>query len=612
MVRERGQADRGVSRRALLQGGAATAAAALVAHPARALAGEKRPTLLPLSADVWATSVAVSGTPATATLSVNESPVATVPGSGGFSATVPLTPGPNDLTARSAGGLTTSATFNARPADRPTARIEAAALPGRVTFNGVGSIASPYSAAPITGYRWRLRGGAVLGEEATLVLASSQLSSGENYIELTATDASGASDTATCAVLVTAGEATLPAAGWRPEWIESAVLYGVVPWLFGQPALAAVTAALDRLAALGVSALWLSPIFDAAPGDYGYAVTDHFSVRPELGDMESLRALVTASHERGLRVILDMPLNDTSNKHPYFLQALDYKQQSRYWGFYERTAKGAPVTYFNWKDLPNLEYADGEVQRLAIEAALFWLREADVDGFRLDAAWGVQQRAPAFWRTWTSEVLRVKPDALLLAEASALEALWGQQGFSVAYDWGTNIGEWAWSGAFSKHAVATAPLESALAATPLTPPLRFMEDNDTGKRFISSYGLNATRAAAAMLAALPGMPLLFSGQEIGAEYEPYKQQAALDWASDPHGLQAYYTQLLTARRQAGVRTAGALEVLTAQPAGVLAFSSEGRVTAVNFTATEVSARIAAPGGDVTLAVPAWEATTAAL
>jgi glycosidase len=481
-----------------------------------------------------------------------------------------------------------------------------------VTLSATGSTGSPYTGAPLAGFAWRLRGGSLLGDEATLVLPEAQLASAENYVEVTVTDADGKTDSATTVILAREGRAEAAPPGWRPAWIETAVLYGVVPWLFGSPPLEAVTEALDRLAALGVGALWLSPIFDAPSGDYGYAVTNHFAVRPSLGDVGALRALVAASHERGIRVILDMPLNDTSSQHPYYLQALDYRQQSRYWGFYERTASGAPEHYFNWKDLPNLEYAEPEVQRLAIEAALFWLREADVDGFRLDAAWGVQQRTPGFWSAWTAEVLRVKPDALLLAEASAREALWSELGFTLAYDWTANVGEWAWTGLFSKKSVRTSELAAALATADGTPPLHFIEDNDTGKRFISSYGIGATRAAAALLAALPGMPLLFTGQEIGAEYEPYKQTAPLDWDTDPHELQPYYTGLLAARREAATLTAGAPQVLGTAPASVIAVAVEGRLTAVNFAGAPVGATIQAPGGAVQLALAPWGAASVAL
>jgi len=132
---------------------------------------------------------------------------------------------------------------------------------------------------------------------------------------------------------------------------------------------------------------------------------------------------VAAAHQRGLKVLLDMPLTDTSVHHPYFAQAKRFKQaESRYWSFYERDRHGRPVHYFSWRNLPNLSYENTEVRRLALEAAGYWLREAGVDGFRCDAAWGIAARAPGFWSEWADEVQRIRPGALLLAEAPALSA----------------------------------------------------------------------------------------------------------------------------------------------------------------------------------------------
>jgi cyclomaltodextrinase / maltogenic alpha-amylase / neopullulanase len=126
----------------------------------------------------------------------------------------------------------------------------------------------------------------------------------------------------------------------HPGWIDAAVIYGIDPFRFGPRGLVDVIPRLDELRALGVTTLWLTPITAAPAQDFGYAVTDHFQVRPNLGSEADLRNLVTAAHARGLRVILDLVPNHLSDQHTYFLDDASHGRASPYFTFFARSAQG--------------------------------------------------------------------------------------------------------------------------------------------------------------------------------------------------------------------------------------------------------------------------------
>ena len=114
-----------------------------------------------------------------------------------------------------------------------------------------------------------------------------------------------------------------PGAGW---W-KDGVLYQVYPRSFqdsdgdGVGDLGGVRRRLDHLEWLGIDGVWLNPIGPSPNRDWGYDVTDYTSVAPEFGGLEALEALIAAAFERGIRIVLDLVPNHTSDRHPWFLDA---------------------------------------------------------------------------------------------------------------------------------------------------------------------------------------------------------------------------------------------------------------------------------------------------
>jgi glycosidase len=346
----------------------------------------------------------------------------------------------------------------------------------------------------------------------------------------------------------------------RPQraspWHRSAVVYGVVPPLFGPAGevrpLVAVTERLDALRELGVDALWIAPVMDTDDrGAISYQITDFRRIRPDYGTEEDLRALVRAAHARRMKVLLDVVPNHTSTGHPWYRDAQARGPASPYWSWYDRDPQGVATHYFDWKHLPNLNYANPAVRREMTASLLHWIREFDVDGFRVDAAWGIRDRAPDAWPEMVRALRAAKPGLFLVAEASAREPYWVGAGFDAAYDWTHELGRWAWERIFDDPATLAPALDAALSHA-LTPPdrvLRFLENNDTGDRFVTRHGLETTRVAAVLLHALPGIPALFTGSEVGAAYRPYEDPAPLDWSEDRGGLRAWYARLAALREE---------------------------------------------------------------
>jgi cyclomaltodextrinase / maltogenic alpha-amylase / neopullulanase len=435
----------------------------------------------------------------------------------------------------------------------PTASIRVSASGGALILDARASAQAPVGGSAITSYEWRARDGnpallANLPYTGERIAISALAKDGEYIVILKVTDAAGRSDES--AALLRSRNGRLRVVDTEHDhagWIDHAVVYGVVPPLFGPRGLADVTERLDQLSDLGVTALWLAPITESPPGDFGYAVTDYFHLRRSLGAAEDLSELVRAAHARGMRVMMDFVPNHVSEQHAYFTDTITRAGASPYFNFFARDHNGKAEHYFDWSNLKNLNYGNPEVQRLIIEAFEYWIREFDIDGFRVDAAWGPRQRAPDFWPRWRRELKRIKPDLLLLAEASAHDAYYGRNGFDAAYDWTDKLGEWAWQAAFEDAPNTARRLRSAIEASASdTLVFRFLENNDTGPRFRSRYGFGRTRVATAMLLTLPGIPCLYTGEEVGAAYEPYKNAHPISW-DDIGSLRGWYKRLIALR-----------------------------------------------------------------
>ena len=193
-------------------------------------------------------------------------------------------------------------------------------------------------------------------------------------------------------------------------WWKRAVFYQIYPRSFadsngdGIGDLPGILAKLPYLDDLGIDCLWLSPIFTSPNKDMGYDIADYRSVMAEMGTIDDLRRLIAACHERGMRIILDLVANHTSDEHPWFKDALADPEGAH--GDYYFLRDGDPETppnnwtsFFSgpaWRRIgekwalhlfapeqPDLNWDNPAVRREVADIVQFWLAEG-IDGFRLD------------------------------------------------------------------------------------------------------------------------------------------------------------------------------------------------------------------------------------
>jgi alpha-glucosidase len=198
------------------------------------------------------------------------------------------------------------------------------------------------------------------------------------------------------------------------KWWQKAVFYQIYPRSFadgngdGIGDFPGMIARLDHLQSLGVDGLWLSPHFPSPQFDCGYDVSDYLDVAPEYGTLADFKRFLAEAQRRGLRVILDLVLNHTSDQHAWFLESKSSRAHPRRDWYIWRPARptGSPPNnwfssfggsaweydpasdsyyyHFFFKQQPDLNWRNPAVKQAMFEAARFWL-DLGVDGFRLDA-----------------------------------------------------------------------------------------------------------------------------------------------------------------------------------------------------------------------------------
>lgn len=315
---------------------------------------------------------------------------------------------------------------------------------------------------------------------------------------------------------------------------------------------------------LGVRALWLMPIFPS-PSYHGYDVTDYYSVNPQYGTLDDFRRLLDEAHRRGMRVIIDLVINHTSDQHPWFRQARS-DPQSPYRGWYiwaeddpgyqgpwgEPVWHRAPTGYYYGvftAQMPDLNYANPEVTAEMQRVAAFWLNQVGVDGFRLDAAkhlierntW--QENTPethAWLADFTAYCKSIRPDALLVGEVFGADSptvnAYTDGELDLVFHF-TLAQAFIESARRSSALPTLGQLNTAARALPEGQFATFLTNHDQN-RVMSELEGSTLRAkvAASLLLTAPGVPFLYYGEEIGMQgVKPDEDiRRPMQWSAAPN------------------------------------------------------------------------------
>ncbi|MGE5355052.1 MAG: alpha-amylase family glycosyl hydrolase [Deltaproteobacteria bacterium] len=292
---------------------------------------------------------------------------------------------------------------------------------------------------------------------------------------------------------------------------------------------------LDELKSVGINTLWLMPVFTQGiekSVNSPYCIRNFKAISPEYGTLADLRKLTTMAHEKNMAVILDWVANHTSWDNIWI--------KNKAW--YTQDANGniiqPPGT--NWADVADLNFGNTKMRDTMIDAMKYWILEANVDGYRCDYADGVPFD---FWKQALDSLKNIRNRKLiLLAEGSRKDHY--QAGFELTYGWDF-YGKLksVWKGENAQNLIAAHNSEYSGIPTGKH-KLRFTTNHDESAWDASPMtlfnGKNGALAASAAAIFLGGVPLIYTGQEVGKTgTTPFFSKSPIDWTSNQDMLAEY-------------------------------------------------------------------------
>lgn len=318
----------------------------------------------------------------------------------------------------------------------------------------------------------------------------------------------------------------------HPEWSKNATIYEVnVRQFTPEGTFKAFQSHLPRLKEMGVDIIWLMPIHPIGEkkrkgtlGSY-YSVKDYYGVNPEFGSLDDFKALVDTIHSMGMHVIIDWVANHSAWDNPLATEHPDW---------YTKTKDGnfQPTPWYDWDDIIDFDYDQPGIRKYMTEVLKYWVREANIDGYRCDVAGFMPVD---FWENVRAELDEIKP-VFMLAEWESRDL--HKRAFDMTYAWSlwTKMHE-VISGhkgigglvEYMAHDVSSFPKNSYR--------MTFTDNHDKnsweGNQF-SNFGAGLS-AAIVLTGTVNGMPLVYSGQEAGLDRSlKFFDKDLIDWKAHPN------------------------------------------------------------------------------
>lgn len=328
-------------------------------------------------------------------------------------------------------------------------------------------------------------------------------------------------------------------------WSKNATIYEVnIRQYTPEGTFNAFSESLPRLKKMGVEILWIMPINPigvknrkGTQGSY-YSIRDYKAVNPEFGTMADFKNLVDEAHALDMKVILDWVANHSAFDNVW---TVDHKE----WYDLDSLGNLQPPHGTDWWDVTEFNYAIPEMRAAMIDAMKFWVEEAKIDGFRCDVAEMVPMD---FWMACRDSLEAIKPDIFMLAEGENPEL---HRAFDMTY---------AFEFLHLMNAIAKGDKNLSDIDIYLKEQKEKYAPKDYRMYFTSShdenswngtvyerYGKEGAKAFAVLAATVPGMPMVYSGQEAGLDRAlSFFEKDSITWGD--YKYEDFYTKLLTLNR----------------------------------------------------------------
>lgn len=322
------------------------------------------------------------------------------------------------------------------------------------------------------------------------------------------------------------------------EWSKNANIYEVnIRQYTAEGTINAFRQHLPRLKDMGVDILWLMPVQPIGElnrkgslGSY-YSVKDYKAVNPEFGTMDDLKALVNEAHEMGMYVILDWVANHSSWDNNWAIEHPEY---------YVKNDDGSFHSPYDWTDVIEFDYDNPALRDSMVRALKFWIEEADIDGYRCDVAGMVPTD---FWNNAVGQLRQIKPVFMLAEDEDNVSLM--ENAFDMNYSWKLlHLMNDIAKGEKSAEDIWDYLEWNRQTFSPEDYRMTFITNHDenswngTVKERLGDAG----EAFAVLTYTIPGMPLIYSGQEAGNEKAiRFFEKDTIHW--DQIKYQDFYTTL---------------------------------------------------------------------